>query len=167
MSDYRRVYHPGGLYFFTVVTANRRPIFAGAQAVNTLRAAFRYIIRRRPIRLEAIVVLPDHLHCLWQLPEGDSDYSNRWKMLKGYVSRHLGCNNGPVWQPRYWEHLIRNDDDRQRHVDYIHFNPVKHGFVDNPAAWPASSFRRYLELGVYPSGWGRSEPQNIAMMNCE
>ncbi|OOG26791.1 transposase [Thioalkalivibrio denitrificans] len=167
MSDYRRVYHPGGLYFFTVVTASRRPLFSNARSIEILRMAFRYVMQRRPFQLEAIVILPDHLHCLWQLPETDSDYSNRWKMLKGYVSRRLGNKNDPIWQPRFWEHMIRDDHDRRRHMDYIHFNPVKHGLVDDPAAWPASSFRRYLERGIYPTGWGRREPAHIAAMNCE
>lgn len=167
MSDYRRVYHPGGLYFFTVVTANRRPCFGTQSALDVLRAGLRYVMVRRSFQLDAIVVLPDHLHCLWQLPAGDADYSNRWKMLKSYVTRHMQGQPGPLWQPRFWEHMIRDDEDRQRHIDYIHFNPVKHGLTNDPVAWPASSFRRYLERGIYPTGWGRSEPAHIAAMNCE
>ncbi len=124
-------------------------------------------LAQRPFQLEAIIILPDHLHCLWQLPEGDADYSNRWKMLKGYVMRHTRDLNGPVWQPRFWEHLIRDEDDRQRHMDYIHFNPVKHGLTNDPATWPASSFKRFQERGVYPSGWGMIEPPNIAAMQLE
>ncbi len=167
MSDYRRLYLSGGLYFFTAVTAHRYPFFAQPHAVEIVRVAFRDVMRRRPFRLEAVVILPDHLHCLWQLPEGDSDYSNRWKMLKGYVTRHLPGVDGTVWQPRYWEHLIRDADDLQRHLDYIHFNPVKHGLTEDPAAWPASSYRQYRARGIYPADWGRSEPPDIAAMNCE
>jgi len=167
MSDYRRIYHPNGLYFFTAVTAHRRPIFDNPRAIGVLRDGFRYVMAQRPFQLEAVVILPDHMHCLWQLPAGDSDFSNRWKMLKGYVTRHMRGLSRPIWQPRFWEHLIRDEDDRQRHLDYIHFNPVKHGLTNDPAAWSASSFRRYLERGIYPTGWGRSEPAHIAAMNCE
>ena len=167
MSNYRRVYHPGGLYFFTVITAQRRPIFRSAHAIDVLREGFRYVMARRPFELEAIVILPDHVHCLWQLPDGDADFSNRWKMLKGYVTRQLPEVVGPIWQPRFWEHLIRNEDDRQRHLDYIHFNPVKHGLVNDPAAWQASSFKRFRKRGDYPQGWGVTEPSNIAAMEFE
>jgi putative transposase len=101
------------------------------------------------------------------MPESDSDFSNRWKMLKSYVTRHLPDVKGPIWQPRFWEHVIRDEDDRQRHLDYIHFNPVKHGLTNDPAAWPASSFKRYQARGFYSSGWGTIEPPNIAAMHCE
>ena len=167
MSDYRRFYYPGGLYFFTAVTAGRRPLFAEEANVEVLRSALRHVIQRRPFKLEAIVVLPDHLHCLWQLPEGDADYSNRWKTLKGYVTRNLKDVHGPIWQPRFWEHLIRDDDDRRRHLDYIHFNPVKHGFVTDPAEWRFSSLHRYRERGIYPQGWGITTPSTVTKMDCE
>jgi len=124
MSDYKRMYRKGGLYFFTVVTANRRPIFGENANVQILRGGIRDVMERRPFKIPAMVVLPDHLHCLWELPDGDDDYSNRWKMIKGYVSRRFAGTNKKIWQPRFWEHLIRDERDLEKHLDYIHFNPV-------------------------------------------
>lgn len=167
MADYRRVYERGGLYFFTVVTADRRPLLTTPSRIESLRASFRHVMTRRPFRLQAIVVLPDHLHCLWQLPADDADFSNRWKMLKSHFTRHLPGLKRPIWQPRFWEHLIRDTIDQQRHLDYIHFNPVKHGLVDDPSEWPFSSFHRFRQEGIYPRGWGREEPRSIISMDYE
>lgn len=127
---------------FTVVTANRRPLFMEAAKVDILRNGFHHVMTRRPFHLDPIVILPDHLHCLWRMPEEDADFSNRWKMLKGYVTRHLTDVSGRIWQSRFWEHLIRDEEDWCRHVDYIHYNPVKHGLVDDPTAWPFSSCKK-------------------------
>ncbi|TDY03845.1 REP-associated tyrosine transposase [Thiohalophilus thiocyanatoxydans] len=167
MSDYRRLYYPGGVYFFTAVTASRQPLFTEASNVDVLRNGFRHVMARRPFKLEAIVILPDHIHCIWRMPEEDADFSNRWKMLKGYVTRHLKGASGRIWQSRFWEHVIRDDEDWRRHMDYIHYNPVKHGLVNDPDAWPFSSYKRYLELGYYAPGWGESEPRNIAGIELE
>jgi putative transposase len=139
MSDYRRLYVPGGSYFFTVVTYERQRLFVSAQRVKELRQAFRYVMMRRPFTTIAGVVLPDHLHCLWQLPEGDCDFSTRWQMIKTEFSRRLPASTKKdgtkaVWQPRFWEHVIRDEEDFRRHFDYIHYNPVKHGFVSTPVA---------------------------------
>jgi putative transposase len=151
---YRRMRQPGGTWFFTVVTWRRRPVFADAHSVDILRQALREEIARRPFVIDAMVVLPDHLHTVWTLPEGDSDFPTRWRVVKRVVATRLPNAGaiGPqrrrqVWQPRYWEHLIRDDDDYARHVDYLHFNSVKHGLVDDARDWPWSSLHRWMADG--------------------
>lgn len=152
---YRRIYEGGGCYFFTVVTAGRRPVFASSDAVAALRHAFAKVRDQHPFDIEAAVVLPDHLHCIWTLPASDADFSRRWRLIKSDVSKRLPAQQ-PVWQPRFWEHLIRDDTDLKHHIDYIHFNPVKHRVSDAPAAWPYSSVHRYIAAGVYPPDWGQA-----------
>ncbi|MBA1264601.1 REP-associated tyrosine transposase [Stutzerimonas stutzeri] len=163
---YRRMRTPGASYFFTVVTQNRRLLLACAENVELLREAFRVVQRQRPFVLEAAVVLPDHLHCIWTLPEGDADYPTRWRLIKSrftrrYTERLLrdpdfarhACGQGSIWQQRYWEHCLRDEEDRRRHLDYLHYNPVKHGLVTHPADWPYSSFARHVAKGFYPADW--------------
>lgn len=152
MSDYRRVIIPGGVFFFTVVTHERAPLFSSDERVELLRAAFRKVKAARPFHIDAMVVLPDHLHCIWRLPEGDGDYSGRWREIKKAASREIdarinGRGERPVWQRRFWEHAIRDEADWRRHVDYIHYNPVKHGLVARPGDWPRSSFGRAVACG--------------------
>jgi putative transposase len=124
--------------------------------------------------MEAIVILPDHLHCIWTLSEGDDDFSTRWRQIKAAFSRQLPkterhsqsrLNKGErgIWQRRFWEHAIRGDADYQRHVDYIHYNPVKHGYVTRVVDWPYSSFHRFVRLGVYPSGWAGAGLKDMDM----
>lgn len=136
--QYRRSFHPGGSFFFTVVTAHRRPLFAAADAVVLLGASLRAVRRLHPFEVDAIVVLPDHLHCTWTLPDGDADFMARWRLVKTWFVKHWPCKQ--VWQRRYWEHLLRDERDFSNHVDYIHFNPVKHGLVTQASEWPYSSF---------------------------
>jgi putative transposase len=162
----------GGCYFFTVVTYSRRPFFEQPERVDLLREAFRWTQRQRPFCLEAIAILPDHLHCLWQLPEGDSDYSGRWRSLKQWVAHRVPATvnhrgEKAIWQRRFWEHWIRDEEDWRRHLDYIHYNPVKHGYVECPADWPYSSFRHAVERGWYASDWGRTKPDGIDAMELE
>ncbi len=126
----------------------------------------------RPFHIDAIVVLPDHLHCIWRLPSGDADFSGRWREIKKAVSREVerrtNHHNGrPVWQRRFWEHLIRDEEDWRRHVEYIHYNPVKHGLARRPADWPWSSFARAVARGWHEVGWGASEPEAIVGMEYE
>lgn len=154
---YRRAYHAGGCYFFTVVTANRQPVLASPARIGLLRGAMRYVMKRHPFSIDAMVVLPDHLHCIWRLPDTDSDFSMRWRLIKTHFSRNAGLN-APCWQRRFWEHLIRDDDDYAHHVDYIHYNPVKHGYVAQAGQWPHSSFMRYVTAGQYDADWGQSAP---------
>ncbi len=157
MPEYRRVRIPGGTYFFTVVTHERRPILCSPQSRAALRQAIVDTRRDRPFVSIAWVLLPDHLHTIWQLPEDDADYPTRWRLIKARFSRLIGPTLLPVeivasrdkraeryvWQRRYWEHVIRNEDDLRRHVDYIHYNPVKHGLAADPEAWPYSTYHRY------------------------
>ena len=162
MSNYSRLRIPGGLYFFTVVTAARQPLLL--DHIAGLRQAFRAVRETFPYELDAIVILPDHLHCIWELPPGDTDFSSRWRLIKSRFSRSIPRsraetgkttpNERNVWQRRYWEHLIRDDRDYARHLDYIHYNPVKHGYVEKPVDWPHSSFRRFVEGGIYTRNWG-------------
>jgi len=107
-----------------------------------------------PFNIDAWVLLPEHLHCIWTLPEGDTDFSKRWGLIKVNFSKELSHPTTPVWQNRFWEHLIRDDADLQRHVDYTHYNPVKHRFVQRATDWPFSSIHRYVRLGWLPSDWG-------------
>ena len=169
--QYRRALIPGGTYFFTVVTARRRKLFSNEEAVEVLRQAFQHVNRKRPFTVNAMAVLPDHLHCIWTLPAADADYPTRWRLIKTWTTRHcpprLQYGRVPahphrtpptLWQPRYWEHVIRDETDYRQHVEYIHYNPVKHGYVRQPCDWPHSSFRRYVQRGLYPRDWGRTEP---------
>nr|VFJ47778.1 MAG: putative transposase [Candidatus Kentron sp. DK]VFJ64207.1 MAG: putative transposase [Candidatus Kentron sp. DK] len=172
MSNYRRADIPGAMYFFTVVTYRRYPWFDREGRVEILRRAFRKTMARQPFRVEAMVVLPDHLHCLWQLPEGDRDFSGRWREIKKGASRHLdpGVNargERPVWQKRFWEHLIRDQEDLRNHMDYIHYNPVRHGLAKRAGDWPWSSFPRAVAKGWYDPDWGTQAPLNISKMDRE
>jgi len=172
MSQYRRVYQQGGSYFFTLVTYNRMPILTTFENLSRLDQSFKHVMMKHSFTVEAMVVLPDHLHCIWQLPPCDSDFSTRWRLIKRYFSiktdkpvNERGEKN--VWQRRFWEHLLRDEEDWRRHMDYIHYNPVRHGYVQNPAVWPHSSFQKALQEGLYPIGWGVKEPAFIAEMDKE
>ena len=165
MSRYIRAKTEGACYFFTVVTYQRRKIFASEGNISILRDAFRKIKAEKPFEIEAIVVLPDHLHCLWHLPEGDADYSNRWREIKKYVTKRLTTTRnangeGDIWQRRFWEHQIKNDQDWRNHMDYVHFNPVKHGYVNAPSLWQYSSFHKGVRQGIYHPDWGASDLTN-------
>jgi len=166
---YRRVLIPGGTYFFTIVTHQRRPIFSTPGAVNLLRRAFLYTIQRMPFTIVASVILPDHMHFVWTLPPESSNYSTRWRLIKSHFTRHWCVQETAsentsrarkaekdVWQRRFWEHLIRDELDLARHVEYIHYNPVKHGLVNSPGEWAYSSFSRYVRDGIYSLDWGTS-----------
>ena len=171
----RRTRSKGGTYFFTVVTYKRIKIFSRSDNVELLRQAFRKIKKHHPFRIDAFVLLPDHLHCIWTLPQGDADFSTRWRLIKSYFSRQIGFvgwvegrnptktttsasrlrkNEKAIWQRRFWEHLVRDHDDLRRHVEYIHYNPVKHGLTKAPADWMYSSFHRYVDKGIYDIKWG-------------
>jgi len=166
MPNYRRLHTPGATWLFTVNTCNRQPILAHPDAVGALRTALRNIRSLHPFKIDALVILPDHLHTLWTLPPGDADYALRWNIIKRQVAqsvRHLASQTPSAsrikrreigfWQRRYWEHQIRDNADFERHMDYIHYNPVKHGCVGCVADWPYSTFHRYVRLDTYPADW--------------
>jgi putative transposase len=164
LTEYRRAYIPGVTWFFTVNLAQRRNNRLLVEHINELREAFRHVKERWPFHMDAVVILPDHLHCIWTLPSGDSNYSTRWNLIKGHFSRAIekGERISPsrvkrkergIWQRRFWEHLLRDEEDFAKHVDYIHWNPVKHGCVKRVIDWPHSSFHQYLANGVYAADW--------------
>ena len=161
MSRYIRSQCPGGTFFFTVVTLNRKKILLNTDLRSTLRLAINSVREKYDFKIDAWVMLPDHLHCIWTLPEGDSDYVKRWALIKRKVTQELSDarsnkGEGIIWQRRYWEHKISCDNDYQKHMDYIHYNPVKHGVVKQVKDWRFSSFHRLVRDKVYPLDWGGS-----------
>jgi putative transposase len=163
MTGYRRNFIAGGCFFFTVNLADRRRRLL-TENIDGLRAALRDTQRHHPFSIDAIVVLPDHLHTVWTLPEGDADFSTRWRLIKTSFSRNLAADEPVsdsraakgergIWQRRYWEHTLRDEIDFERHVDYVHINPVKHGLVTQVRDWPYSSFSRMVAQGAYPEDW--------------
>ena len=167
MPDYRRNRVEGGTYFFTLVLADRRSDLL-VQEISALRASVSRARALYPFSIDAWVVLPEHLHAVWTLPEGDADFSTRWTLIKrGFSARlakgesrsasRIAKGERGIWQRRFWEHTVRGEDDFARHVDYVHFNPVKHGLVGNTKDWPFSSFRRAVARGNYPVNWGDGE----------
>jgi len=174
--NYVRWRAEGASYFFTVVTYRRRRIFDCPDTRNMLGAAFRAVMAERPFEMFACVLLPDHLHCLWTLPDGDDDYSNRWSAIKREFSQRFVAAGGRqlpitanrrrhrefgVWQPRFWEHRIRDEREWYAYRDYIHLNPVKHGYVERPEEWKWSSIHRQIRLGWLNPGWPGSEPPDL------
>ena len=162
--QYRRNQLEGGSYFFTVNLAERKRRLL-VEHIAALREAFRNVRSRHPFQIDAIVIMPDHLHAVVTLPPGDADYSTRWMLIKAGFSRSLpqterinasrrSKGERGVWQRRFWEHTLRDDDDYRHHIDYIHYNPVKHGYVTHPAAWPHSSIHQYIKAGKLPADWG-------------
>jgi putative transposase len=174
MPEYRRNRVPGGTYFFTVNLRDRHSDLLTSH-IAVPRDAVGQTRRKHPFHIDAWVVLPEHMHCLWTLPPGDRDYSRRWKAIKwGFcvslpatearsAVRHRRGERG-IWQRRFWEHTIRDDADYAAHMDYVHFNPVRYGLVSGVSHWPYSSFRRCVAAGVYPVGWGGGPP-NVLLGN--
>ncbi|MGV3629322.1 MAG: REP-associated tyrosine transposase [Betaproteobacteria bacterium] len=165
MSDYRRTWHPGGTYFFTLNLLQRHGNDLLTRHVALLREVVRSVRHRRPFHIHGWVVLPEHLHCVIELPPGDADFATRWRLIKMNFSKalpkterlsatRLARGERGIWQRRYWEHLIRDDADYRAHMDYVHFNPVKHGWVKHVADWPYSTFHALVRRGVYPLDWG-------------
>ena len=172
MPNYRRLIIPGATYFFTQVTYQRRPWLCTEIARHTLRTAIEKVRQKYPFSIDAIVLLPDHLHCLWTLPQGDSDYAVRWRLIKTFVTKQCAAElaleakitnsrqqrrEGNLWQRRFWEHLIRDEEDFAKHCDYIHYNPVKHGLCKAPGELQFSSWHRFVAQGFYCQDWGVDE----------
>jgi putative transposase len=164
MPNYRRVWYPGGTYFFTVNLLERRNSDLLVRHIDLLRETIRLVKQSHPFKIHGWVVLPDHMHCVIELPKDDVDFPLRWRLIKMEFSKslpkeeyrssvRLRRGERGIWQRRYWEHLITDDADYQAHMDYIHINPVKHGLVARVADWPYSTFHRLVEKSVYPLNW--------------
>ena len=168
MSNYRRADARGGTYFFTVVTYRRQKILCDENVRLALRNGIRNVQQKHPFTINAWVLLPDHLHCIWTLPPGDANFGIRWAMIKRFVTKQCASalqrddwmnaskrkrNESTLWQRRFWEHQIRDDRDYENHMDYLYFNPVKHGLVQCVKDWPYSTFHRDVVAGVYDENW--------------
>jgi putative transposase len=177
MPRYIRLKQRGGTFFFTLVTYRRQPLLTRPGALDMLRESLEEVRRHQPFLLRAWVILPDHGHFIWTLPPDDDDYSSRWGRLKSAFTRRLYAempnlkpmsaaqrrrNEKTVWQRRFWEHQIRDSEDFTAHMDYLHYNPVRHGLVKRVSEWRYSSFHTYVERGVYGTNWGGSAPVEIA-----
>ena len=165
MANYKRAWQPGGTWFFTVVLAERQKSHLLVERIDLLRKVVREVQDRHPFLIHGWVVLPEHLHALLELPEGDTNFPLRWRQIKSKFSRAIPNSEARsesrwqrgergIWQRRYWEHLIRDQEDFNHHLDYIHINPVKHGLVMAPRDWPYSTFQRWVKQGRYPLSWG-------------
>lgn len=170
MPNYRQISLAGGTFFFTQTLYDRKRAWLCDELARwALREAIMTVRKNYPFTIDAWVLLPDHLHCIWTLPQGDNDYATRWRLIKSSVTKRIGAQlnldkpltssrqkrqEGNLWQRRFWEHLIRDEEDFIRHVDYIHFNPVKHGLVTMVKEWPYSTFHRYVAESIYPQNWG-------------
>ncbi|CAN5490222.1 transposase [soil metagenome] len=164
MPNYRRAWHPGGTYFFTVNLLQRSDNDLLIRHIDLLREAIRIVRQAHPFAIHGWVVLPEHMHCVIELPPNDDNFALRWRLIKARFSKSIPnrewrsetrVRRGErgIWQRRYWEHLIRDEKDFAAHMDYVHVNPVKHGLVKRVAEWPHSTFHRLVEEGVYPLDW--------------
>jgi putative transposase len=182
MADYRRWYVPGGTYFFTVVTYRRHPLFADPAARALLGTVMREERDKAPFETVACCLLPDHFHVLWTLPPDDDDYSGRLKNIKSEFTERWIASGGKelpvsaarrrrgrrgIWQPRFWESTIEDEEEMESDFDYIHYNPVKHGHARRPWDWLPSTFRRYVAMGHYPWNWGETEPPHLRGLDFE
>ncbi len=168
MPNYRRAFREGGTYFFTVNLLKRQRNDLLVREINLLRQSIHKVKMRYPFEIVAWVVLPEHMHCVWTLPENDNDFPTRWRLIKSHFSRGLPktetlsaarqkAGERGIWQRHYWEHLIRDEEDLRNHVDYIHHNPLKHGWVRQVRDWQYSTFHRYVEQGIYTLDWCGSD----------
>ncbi len=172
MPNYRRAYATGACWFFTVNLQNRHQTLLFDE-IDLLKTCIRTVMQQRPFTINAWVVLPEHMHCIWTLPEGDADYAGRWRAIKKAFSRALPPTEfrtagqirrrqRGVWQRKYWEHRIRDEADYWRYFDYIHVNPFKHGWVNQVRDWPHSTFHRYVKAGYYSIEWCGESTAKIA-----
>lgn len=163
MPNYRRNRVPGGTYFFTVNLLERKSLLL-IEHIGELREAVRIVRAQQPFHIDSWVVLPDHMHAIWTLPSGDDRYSDRWRAIKKAFSKaipkteyrsrvRIKRHERGIWQRRFWEHTIIDEKDYAAHMDYIHYNPIKHGWVQSVNEWPFSSFHRLVKMGVYLPNW--------------
>ena len=177
MANYRRNAVEGGCYFVTVNLADRTSRWL-TKNIELLRQSIAYVMQKHPFYIDAIVVLPDHIHAIWTLPENDADYALRWRLIKTHFSRHITKTESKtekisqsriskgergIWQRRYWEHTIKDDRDFANHVDYIHINPVKHGYVNQATEWPHSSIHKYIAAGKLPIDWAGNKNAKLSV----
>lgn len=153
MSNHRRE-AVGRCWFFTVVTLRRTPLFDHPETIALLQRGIAECRARYPFEVDGWVTLPDHIHAIWRLPKGDRDYVRRWGMIKALFTQRYRDDGRSPWQKRFWAHRIDSEDDWRHHIDYLHIDPVQHGYVASPAEWHASTFHRYRRRGDYPDGWG-------------
>jgi putative transposase len=166
MATFRRSVVPGATYFFTVNTSQRIKVLTDPPFYLTIKEALRQVMAKHPFVIDAFVLLPDHMHCIWTLPQDDGNYAMRWNIIKRLVSQITRNEIAPLlsasrskrkelglWQRRFWEHQIRVEEDFAMHANYIHWNPMKHGYVSRVVDWPYSSFHKYLRDDIYPEDW--------------
>jgi putative transposase len=180
MPEYRRFLLAGGTFFFTLVTYDRKPIFINPLVRDLLREIWKKVVQKHPFQTEAICLLPDHIHCIWTLPQDNAKFSLRWSEIKRqFTYRYLNeikpileksasrvkRGEASLWQRRFWEHTIRDEVDLNNHINYIHYNPVKHGLVSNVKDWEFSSFHKYVKLGMYTEDWGSGEDGRLSKMD--
>jgi putative transposase len=170
--DYRRLWHPGGTYFFTINLQQRKNNDLLVRHIDLLRNSVARVRKHHPFKIHGWVVLPDHMHCIIELPEGDTDFAMRWQLIKLMFSKgipreeyrsavQIKRRERGIWQRRYWEHLIRDQQDFNAHMDYIHINPLKHGLVQRVSDWPYSTFHRYVTQGIYPHNWAGGKEDTL------
>ena len=173
MSKYRRYYIPNAIIFITSVTHNRKPFLKNENDISILWDTLKEVKKMHPFRLLAYTILPDHFHWLMQVNDSEWDFSKilksiKWNFTFNYKKAHNLTSSLRIWQPRFWDHIIRNEQDLSNHFDYIHWNPVKHGLVMDPADWPHSSYNFWYERGEIEAGWGRGkQPSSIEDMDFE
>ncbi len=182
MPNYHRSLVEGGTYFFTVVTYQCQPIFTSVSSRHLLHRAWREVNDRFPFETIAICLMPEYLHCIWRLPEGDANYAMRWKEIKNRFTRRYLEEGGPggernasrhkrneaaIWQRRFWGHTIESEKDLELHLDYIHYNPIKHGLVERAIDWPFSSFSRYVHEGIYAEDWVGGSAGRLQLLDWE
>ncbi len=159
MPNYRRSRSKGATFFFTVVTHNRQAIFKSTENIRTFRKVVNDVRSELPFEEIACVIMHDHIHSIWRLPETDNVFSKRWGIIKARFTKSLRCRSADymdkkIWQKRFWEHEIRDAKDLNNHIDYLHYNPVKHGYVDKVSDWKYSSFHRFVDNAYYDIDWG-------------
>lgn len=161
--QYRRVVIPNATYFFTAKLFDQKTQLL-IKHIDQIRLAIQHVKLKHPFKIDAIIILPDHLHMIMTLPKDDANYSMRWRLIKSYFSRSIekfesisvsrkNKRERGIWQRRFWEHTIRDEIDYENHVNYIHYNPVKHGYAKSPADWRYSSIHRYLAADILPADW--------------
>ena len=176
MPNFRRTWLPGGTYFFTVNLLQRHDNDLLIKHIDALRDVVNDVKTRFPFKIHAWVVLPEHLHCIWELPPGDADFATRWRLIKMNFSKALPkeeyLNDARqrrgergIWQRRYWEHVIRDEADYCAHMDYVHINPLKHGYVTHVRDWPYSTFHRLVQDGTYPMDWAGAMENQVGRVD--